>query len=250
MIISLSKLGGQAEGLSYSSRGHRPRNRMTLELSRPVRVLQRLCVSAPLWQKSAKIAKRTQIKNRNTLSTNNKRKNPLASFSKTNPFTINITRSIANHRPGHSPSPWGEGRGEGELIFGSGRKPALTIILAPEFRTRISFGPLRQIKPGKGKSRLVKPFSEQKRSFRSVFHLCSSVAQAGRLRSATVAYGPSPWGAYTMSVGMKSVSIRVHPWLRSAAFFLAPGDNRRYFWRRRFQGIYEELLQSGKKGRH
>jgi hypothetical protein len=41
--------------------------------------------------------------------------------------------SIANHPAHHSPSLGGEGRGEGELNCSSGRKPALILILSPDF---------------------------------------------------------------------------------------------------------------------
>jgi hypothetical protein len=103
---------------------------------------------APLCHcvKTPQIAKQTHVKNRNILSTNEKFKNRLASFSKTNPFTINITRSIANHLPNRSPSPGGEGGGEGELNCRSGREPALTVILAPKFWILVSVGPSSQIK--------------------------------------------------------------------------------------------------------
>jgi hypothetical protein len=115
MIVPLSQLGGQAEGLCHSSRGHRPRNAMTLDCSRPVRALQHLCVSMPLWQ---------------------------------NPHGSNCALA---HR-------------------------------SPTLRAGLS-----QIKVNKGKSSLIKPFSEKKDCLNLCFicvHLWLKPVAFGRLRSA------------------------------------------------------------------
>jgi hypothetical protein len=92
----------QAEGLRHSNRGHRPRQVISIEPSRPVRALLlfratrspqrfRVCGKIRVYQcpsvvKKAKFAKRTQIENHKTLQINWMRKTGLASFSKRTHF--------------------------------------------------------------------------------------------------------------------------------------------------------------------
>jgi hypothetical protein len=71
---------------------------------------------------------------------------------------VEATSKIASQRPCHSPSPGGEGRGEGELNCSSGREPALTDILASGFRllNSASAGLSSLFKPIQALSRLFK----------------------------------------------------------------------------------------------
>jgi hypothetical protein len=71
----------------------------------------------------------------------------LQSFTSATDEQARATLKIASYRPCHSPSPWGEGRCEGELNCSSGRKPALT---------SNSNGISRLIKPTQAFPRLIK----------------------------------------------------------------------------------------------